>query len=92
MRIKKPLKVTKAEALANPTRLSWMVNTDAFDRDMKIEEIRRCKADPVYWMKKYVVIKHAVRGKIPFLLYPFQEKLIRDIFKSKHVIILSLDS
>jgi hypothetical protein len=29
------------------------------------EEYRKCAGDPIYFMKKYCVIQHPVRGKIP---------------------------
>ena len=39
-------------------------------------EYQRCATDPIYFMRKYCMIQHPVRGKIPFHLYPFQEKTL----------------
>lgn len=36
-------------------------------------EYIKCAKDPVYFMRKYCMIQHPVRGKIKFDLYPFQE-------------------
>jgi hypothetical protein len=40
---------------------------------IKLEYVK-CSKDPIYFMKKYCMIQHPVRGRIPFHLYPFQEK------------------
>jgi len=34
-------------------------------------------SDPVYFLKKYCYIQHPKRGRIPFTLYKFQEKVIK---------------
>ena len=41
------------------------------------EEYLKSAQNPVYFLKKYCVIQHPLRGKIPFHLYPFQEKSIQ---------------
>jgi len=40
------------------------------------QEYVKCAADPVHFMKKYCFIQHPQRGRIPFHLYPFQEKVL----------------
>lgn len=56
---------------------------------IKIERIK-CIKDPAYFMRKYVYIKHPVRGRIHFDLYPFQEKVLQD-FKAynKNIVLKS---
>ncbi len=54
-----------------------------------IAEVRRCRDDPVYFARKYVMIKHAKRGKIKFDLYPYQEEMLRIYMKNQYNIILS---
>ena len=44
--------------------------------------------DPVYFMKKYCMIQHPKRGKIPFALYDFQSETINEIDTSDYNIIL----
>ena len=34
------------------------------------QEYVKCAKDPVYFMKKYCVIQHPIRGKISFALSP----------------------
>ena len=41
-------------------------------------EYLKCAMDPAYFLKKDAVIQHPMEGKIPFSLYPFQEKMIND--------------
>ena len=51
-------------------------------------EYLKCAKDPIYFMKKYCVIQHPQRGKIPFHLYPFQEKCLTEFTKHEYNIIL----
>ena len=57
-------------------------------KEIIAEEYRKCGADPIYFMKKYCVIQHPVRGKIPFHLYPFQENCLTDFKDNRFNIIL----
>ena len=43
------------------------------------QEYTKCAQDPAYFMKKYCMIQHPIRGKIPFELYDFQEKSVRNL-------------
>ena len=52
----------------------------------QFEEIKKCGADPVYFIKKYIKISHPVRGPINFDTYPFQEECI-NLFLTHRMII-----
>jgi len=52
------------------------------------EEYKKCALDPVHFLKKYCIIQHPMRGKIPFSLYDFQEKTLNSLIKRDHNIIL----
>ena len=52
------------------------------------EEYKKCALDPIHFMKKYCVIQHPTRGKIPFHLYPFQEGCLTDFKENRFNIIL----
>lgn len=41
-----------------------------------LEEFKRCKTDPLYFISKYIKVTHPVRGLVPFKLYPFQNKIL----------------
>jgi hypothetical protein len=53
-------------------------------------EMERCRRDATYWINNYVYtynprrdpITKKIKGTIPFTLYPFQEKFLKDIRKS----------
>ena len=51
-------------------------------------EYVKCAKDPVYFMKKYCLIQHPTKGKIPFKLFPYQEELTNDVQDNDRVIIL----
>ena len=41
------------------------------------KEYVKCAKDPVYFLKKYCVVQHPMKGKVPFHLWDFQEKYQR---------------
>ena len=51
-------------------------------------EYQKCAGDPIYFMKKYCMIQHPVRGKIPFHLYEFQERTLDQFAEHRYNIIL----
>jgi hypothetical protein len=51
-------------------------------------EYQKCAGDPVYFMKKYCMIQHPVRGKIPFHLYPFQDRVLEQFKDNRYNIVL----
>ena len=53
-------------------------------KDVIKKEYVKCAQDPVYFLKKYAVIQHPMKGKVPFALYPFQEDSIRDFKHNKY--------
>jgi hypothetical protein len=52
------------------------------------EEYIKCSKDPIHFMRKYCMIQHPVRGKVPFHLYEFQEKTLTELSKNRFNIIL----
>lgn len=52
------------------------------------DEYKKCATDPVHFMRKYCQIQHPQKGKIPFHLYPFQERALRDLRDHDYNIIL----
>ena len=43
-------------------------------KEIIAQELIRCAKEPQYFMKKYCVVQHPMRGKVPFHLYDYQEK------------------
>lgn len=52
------------------------------------EEYQKCARDPIYFMRKYCMIQHPVKGKIPFHLFPFQEDTLTQFKDHRYNIIL----
>ena len=64
-----------------------MAGTKDYKKAMRAE-LLKCKADPVYFFKKYCYISHPQRGKILFNTYPFQDKVLKVVSKNPYSIIL----
>ena len=52
------------------------------------QEYVKCAADPVHFMRKYCYIQHPQRGRIPFNLYPFQEKVLTLFQENPYSVVL----
>ena len=57
-------------------------------KEIIAEEYKKCAVDPIHFMKKYCMIQHPVRGKIPFHLFPFQEKTLIQFAGNRFNIVL----
>lgn len=57
-------------------------------KELVREEYIKCAKSPVYFMKKYCMIQHPTKGKIPFHLYPYQEDTLQDFQENDRIIIL----
>ena len=53
-------------------------NTPIEFTEEQILEFLKCKQDPVYFARNYIKIVSLDHGLVPFEMYPFQEKLIRN--------------
>lgn len=52
------------------------------------EEILRCGRDPVYFISKYVRIRHPTRGLIPFKTFEYQDRTLRFFHTKRFNVIL----
>ncbi len=52
------------------------------------EEILRCGRDPVYFINKYVKIRHPTRGLIPFKTFEYQNRTLGFFHKKRFNVIL----
>ena len=57
-------------------------------KDVIKKEYSKCAKDPVYFLKKYCVVQHPMKGKVPFHLYPYQEKSLATFEEHRFNIIL----
>ena len=49
------------------------------NQEKLVEEFKRCKEDPIYFISNYIKVVHPIRGLVPFKLYPFQERILGDL-------------
>lgn len=52
----------------------------------QIDEIRKCRKDPIYFIKKYVKIISLDHGVISFAMWPFQERFVNEVEANRFVI------
>lgn len=55
-----------------------MAEVEAYDAARQRKEIIKCSQSFFYFCHKYVKILHPMQGLIPFILYKYQRKVIRD--------------
>jgi hypothetical protein len=58
-------------------------NTQIQFTEDQIIEFLKCKEDPVYFAKNYIKIVSLDHGLVPFSLYKFQEKLIKNFHQNR---------
>ena len=58
-------------------------NTPIEFTEENVIEFMKCKEDPVYFAKRYIKIVSLDEGLVPFNLYPFQEKLVRNFHENR---------
>lgn len=54
-----------------------------------IQELIRCRKDPIYFIENYIKVVDPVRGAVPMVLYEYQREMIRSIHENKDTIILA---
>jgi len=57
-------------------------------KDIIKEEYSKCITDQVHFMSKYCFVQHPIRGKVPFVLYPFQATTLDKLINNSYNIIL----
>lgn len=55
----------------------------------QIQELKRCAEDVVYFCKRYIKVRHPVKGSIPLVLYPYQERMMRLFQEERYSVVLS---
>ena len=58
-------------------------NTPHEFTEEQVIEFLKCKEDPVYFARNYIQIVSLDEGLVPFNMYPFQEKLIRNFHNER---------
>jgi hypothetical protein len=58
-------------------------NTQIQFTEEQIIEFLKCKEDPVYFARNYIKIVSLDEGLVPFDMFPFQEKLVRNFHENR---------
>lgn len=53
-----------------------------------IQDLVRCKNDPVYFMENFIKVQHPTKGNIPFKLFEYQKRFIRHLQQNRFTITL----
>lgn len=51
-------------------------------------EIAKCILDPFYFIENYVIVNEPSKGDVPFILFPYQRKIINGFANFKNVILM----
>lgn len=55
----------------------------------QIVELRKCSADPIYFMKTYMKVMHPTKGAINFDMFPYQERCVKAFVENRWVTVLA---
>lgn len=64
------------------------VTAPIMSRQAQVAEIIKCGKNPTYFMKKYCMIQHQLRGLIPFETYDFQDDCVKSFQEHRFNIVL----
>ena len=67
--------------MKNP-QLKRAYSKDEYTPEM-IRELKRCKEDPIYFMRNYVKINHPQKGVILFDMFDYQERFVKHIHENR---------
>ena len=57
-------------------------------RDIIKKEYKKCAIDPAYFMSKFCIIQHPIRGKVAFNLYDFKQETLNAFVDNRYNIVL----
>lgn len=57
------------------------------NKDKILEELKKCREDPIYFITRYVKIDHPVKGRIPFELFRFQQRIVNEVHNHRFNIV-----
>jgi hypothetical protein len=53
-----------------------------------IQELIKCKKDPVYFICNYIYLQHPTKGKMLFNLYDYQRELVDNLLNNRWIVAL----
>jgi hypothetical protein len=64
-------------------------NTKSDYNGQDLDDLARCIADPLYFMRTFMMVQHPIKGALPFVPYECQERIINGIHDHRFCIILT---
>lgn len=58
---------------------------DTYNQERE-DEILRCASDPIYFIENYVQVQHAIKGRLPFVMYDYQKEMVNGFTNNTRVI------
>ncbi|ASV44708.1 terminase large subunit [Agrobacterium phage Atu_ph07] len=58
---------------------------DTYNQEREAE-ILRCASDPIYFIENYVQVQHAIKGRLPFVMYDYQKEMVNGFTNNTRVI------
>lgn len=58
---------------------------DTYNQERE-DEIIRCASDPIYFIENYVQVQHAIKGRLPFVMYDYQKEMVDGFTNNTRVI------
>ncbi len=58
---------------------------DRYNADRELE-LARCLEDPIYFIEKYIKVRHPTKGRLPLILREYQKVFIRAYHEHKDVV------
>lgn len=55
----------------------------------QIADLKRCMVDPIFFFEKYIKVKHPTKGLVPFVLHPYQKRMIEALMTHSNIAILA---
>ena len=55
----------------------------------QIVEMAKCINDPIYFIQKYMMVQHPLKGAVPLELYPYQKVMVESFKKYRNVVALT---
>jgi len=68
------------------------VKRDGIEQSWNTEQVQeyiKCSSDPIYFIEKYIKVIHLDRGLVPFNLYDYQKKMIKNFEENNYNVVLS---
>ena len=61
---------------------------DSYDVQ-KVNHLKKCIYDPLYFIDNFVRVQHATQGALPFKIYDYQKEILESFIYNQHTICMA---